>query len=299
MTEGDIIGLPELTDGVTRFAPVDWVVRASREPVVLFLDEINRATVEVQQCAFQLVLDREINGVKLHPKTRIYAAINEGAHYQVNDMGPALVRRFWTVDLEPTTEDWLNWAKSAKIDSLITEFIKQNPAHLRYKGEFEPGKVYPNPASWHRLDESLKYANMNPTDSCGKKTPSGFYATCLGFVGVEASISFIDFVEKYEFQYSAKDVVDDWAIRKDLILSLGDDKHNDLIEKIVNHSKENKWTVNQAKNACDFIETTSGEMLVNFFNKIMETEDLDIIRKVHKLIGAKVVEIVNASNDIK
>ena len=214
-------------------------------------------------------------------------------------MGPALVRRFWTVDLEPTTEDWLNWAKSAKIDSLITEFIKQNPAHLRYKGEFEPGKVYPNPASWHRLDESLKYANMNPTDSCGKKTPSGFYATCLGFVGVEASISFIDFVEKYEFQYSAKDVVDDWAIRKDLILSLGDDKHNDLIEKIVNHSKENKWTVNQAKNACDFIETTSGEMLVNFFNKIMETEDLDIIRKVHKLIGAKVVEIVNASNDIK
>ena len=52
MTEGDIIGLPELVDGVTRFAPVDWLLRACREPVVLLLDEPNRATTEVQQCAF-------------------------------------------------------------------------------------------------------------------------------------------------------------------------------------------------------------------------------------------------------
>jgi len=299
MTEGDIIGLPELTDGVTRFAPVDWVVRASQEPVVLFLDEINRATVEVQQCAFQLVLDREINGVKLHPETRIYAAINEGAHYQVNEMGPALVRRFWTVDLEPTTADWLNWAKSAGIDPLITEFIKQNPAHLRYKGEFEPGKVYPNPASWHRLDDSLKYASMKPTDSCSKKVPAGFYATCLGFIGIEASISFVDFIEKYEMQYSAEDVVDLWNEKKDLILSLSDDKHNDLIEKIVEHAKNNSWDIQQSVNACEFVESTSGEMLVNFFNKIMATEDLDLIRKIHKLIGQKVVEIVNTSNEIK
>ena len=37
MTEGDIIGLPSLEDGTTRFVPVDWVVKASNEPVVLFL----------------------------------------------------------------------------------------------------------------------------------------------------------------------------------------------------------------------------------------------------------------------
>ena len=37
MTEGDMIGLPELTDGVTRFCPVDWVLRACKEPVALFL----------------------------------------------------------------------------------------------------------------------------------------------------------------------------------------------------------------------------------------------------------------------
>ena len=58
-------------------------------------------------------------------------------------MGPALMRRFWTVDLEPTTEDWIEWARGpGNISAPIVEFIVQSPAHLRYKGEMEPGKVY-------------------------------------------------------------------------------------------------------------------------------------------------------------
>ena len=92
---------------------------------ILFLDEINRATIEVQQCAFQLVLDRQINGIKLHPETRIYAAINEGSEYQVLDMDPALLRRFWTMALEPTVEDWLLWARENNdISKIMQVFIK-------------------------------------------------------------------------------------------------------------------------------------------------------------------------------
>ena len=147
MTEGDIIGLPELVDGVTRFCPVDWVVKACHEPVVLFLDEINRATPEVMQCAFQLVLDRELNGNRLHPETRIYCAINASSDYQVNEIDPALLRRFWTVDLEPTKADWVKWANENGIDPIVVDFINNNEAHLRHIGAMEPGKVYPNPAS--------------------------------------------------------------------------------------------------------------------------------------------------------
>ncbi len=39
-------------------------------------------------------------------------------------------------------------------------------------------------------------------------------------------------------------------------------------------------------------------MIVSFFNLIMETDNLDNIRKIHKLIGKKVVEIVNASEKL-
>ena len=140
MTEGDIIGLPELVDGVTRFAPVNWFVEACNNPVVLFFDELNRATIEVQQCAFQIVLDRELNGHKLHPETRVYAAVNEGSDYQVTDMDPALLRRFYAVELEPTTEDWLKWA-NGRVPSIVWDFINHNRKHLEHEGDFEPNKV--------------------------------------------------------------------------------------------------------------------------------------------------------------
>jgi len=295
MTEGDIIGLPELTDGVTRFAPCDWFVKACNEPVILFFDELNRATIEVQQCAFQIVLDRELNGHKLHPKTRVYAAVNEGSEYQVTEMDPALLRRFFVTSLEPTTNDWLNWAEKAGIDPIITTFIKKYPSHLRHEGELQPGKVYPNPASWDRLHQSLKYAKLDPVNLIGEKVPELFYPMCLGFIGSETAIAFTDYVRNYEIKFSAEDVVDKWNEKSALISKLTNDKKNDLISQVVVYSKGNELTITQAKNACAFAQTCSDEILVNFMNSVMETKHIPNIRKVHKFISKKVVEIVNAA----
>ena len=115
MSEGDVGGYPDIEGmketGVMTFCMPSWFVRATKEPVVLMLDEMNRALPGVQQSAFQLVLDRELgndqdgNPYRLHPETRIFAAVNAGAEYDVNDMDPALLRRFWTIDLEPTHSD--------------------------------------------------------------------------------------------------------------------------------------------------------------------------------------------------
>jgi hypothetical protein len=300
MTEGDIIGLPSLEDGTTRFVPVDWVVKAANEPVVLFLDEINRATIEVQQCAFQLVLDREINGVKLHPETRLYAAINEGSNYQVNDMGPALMRRFWAVKIEPTVDDWIDWAKSRDdVDDIIIEFIDQNQCHLNHTGDFEPGKVYPNPASWHRLSRSFAHVNWDLSEICGRSVPTGFYGLCTGFIGTEASIALVDYVQKYENQYGALDILDAYDDNKKALLSLTNDKVNGMIQKLADHaSKDEPWTVEQAHNSCEFVRNFSGEMQVSFFNKIMDCGNLDTIMRVHKIIGREIVDLVNSSDKI-
>jgi hypothetical protein len=295
MTEGDIIGLPELTDGVTRFAPVDWFMRACNEPVILFFDELNRATIEVQQCAFQIVLDRELNGHTLHPETRVFAAINEGSEYQVTDMDPALLRRFFVTTLEPTTADWLSWASTAGIDSIITDFIKKYPAHLRHSGELQPGKVYPNPASWHRLDTSLAHANVTPSSMIGSDVPEVVFPMCTGFIGTETAVAFVDFIRNYEVKFGAEDVVNHWNINEVAISKLTNDKKNDLIDQIVTFSKANELTVTQAKNACSFAETCSDEILVNFMNSIMETKQIPNIRKIHKYIAKRVVEIVNSA----
>ncbi len=300
MTEGDIIGLPELVDGVTRFAPIDWFVRACNEPVILFFDELNRATIEVQQCAFQIVLDRELNGHKLHPETRVYAAVNEGSEYQVTEMDPALLRRFFVTSLEPTVQDWLDWArKSKKIDPLMISFIEKYPARLRHAGQMEPGKVYPNPASWDRLNTSLEYAGMSPSSCCGENYNILFYSMCTGFIGPETTIAFSDYVKNHEIKFSAEDVLNEYEKHSELINSLSTDKKNDLLNIIVTYTVDNEVDIDQVKNVCDFVNTCSDEMLVNFMNMVMETKKLPNIRKFHKLLGNKVVEVVTEANNIK
>jgi hypothetical protein len=298
MTEGDMIGLPELVDGVTRFAPNDWLLRACREPVALFLDELNRATQEVQQCAFQLVLDRELNGNVLHPETRIFCAINDSAEYQVNEMDPALLDRFWVVDLEPTKEDWVEWARSNGVDEVIVDFINDNGAHLRHTAQIEPGKVYPTPRSYAKLDASLRYIGWEPLLLAGSDTPDGFYALCNGYIGLEAALAFKDFVTNYDLQISASDVLDSWKKNKNKVLKLTTPKQQGVIEKLIEHCKENEWTASQASNACKFVEQLSGEILVDFFNSVMETNNVPNIRSVHSKIGMKVVEAVTAAEKV-
>ena len=130
MSEGDMVGLPELVDGVTRFCPPDWYARACKEPTVLLLDELNRATPEVMQAAFQIVLDRELNGHRLHEGTRVVACINASAEYEVNEMDPALLDRFWVCDLEPSDEDWLTWAAANGVIQGVKSKGQYQPTYL-------------------------------------------------------------------------------------------------------------------------------------------------------------------------
>ena len=298
MTEGDLLGLPELTDGVTRFCPPDWFMSACKAPKAILLDEYNRATQEVLQTAMQITLDRELNGWKLHPETRIFAAINASAEYVVNELDPAQADRFWTIDLEPTVEDWLNWAVGAGVDSVIIDFIRQHPGHLDHKGQMEPGKVYPSRRSWDRLDRSLKAARMAPSEVAGN-APDGFYPICLGFIGIEGALTLRDFVQNYESQISAEDVLEHWKKNRTKVLKLNADKQNAILEKVLDNCRKAKWSVDNVNNLHDFLKNTSGEMMVSFFNKVMETQQLDNIRILHKVIGPELIKAITASDVAK
>ena len=305
MSEGDVGGYPDLEGmketGVMTFCMPSWFVRATKEPVVLMLDELNRSLPGVQQSFFQLVLDRELgndkNGVpyRLHPETRVVAAVNHGAEYDVNDMDPALLRRFWVVDLEPTAEDWIGWADGYGIDGVVIDFIRNNPAHLRVDpSQVEPGTVCPNPASWHRLSDSLVHMGFAPSEVAGS-TPAGFYALAQGFVGTEAGIAFTDFVKNYEKVISAEDVLTGKVTTgKDLEASA----IAGVIDKLAAHCKAEDWTQANAENVAKFGESLTGEMMVQLWNKCSAGQNLPNIQKLHKLIGVKVVSMVQASRSV-
>jgi hypothetical protein len=228
MTEGDLVGLPSTDGNVTSFNPPDWFKTACDNPVALFLDEIDRATIEVRQGIFELTDSRKLNGHVLHKDTLIFAAVNGGEHgdqYQVGEMDPAELDRWTVFDVEPTTEDWLTWAKD-KVDGILWDFINQNRNHLEHTGDFEPNKVYPSRRSWVRLNDCFAQANLLAEDA----DTSVMFPLATGFVGFEAAVSFKDFIDNYERQVTIENILDEGKIH--LVDRFGINEHNALVEKM-------------------------------------------------------------------
>ena len=307
MSEGDVGGYPDIDGmketGVMTFCMPSWFVRSCREPVVLMLDELNRSLPGVQQSFFQLVLDRELgndqdgNPYRLHPETRVYSAVNHGSEYDVNEMDPALLRRFWVVDLEPTVHDWIDWAGPADIDPVTIDFIRNHPEHLRVDpGKVEPGTICPTPASWHRLDESLRHMGLVPSELAGTGA-EGIYALAGGFVGTEAAISYTEFIKRYERVISAENVLNG-EINKKRATELPASEALGVLDKLVEHSKDNDWKKKEAKNVSKFALARGGEQLIYFWNAISKTQRLPNIQALHKEIGQKVVEVVRAARGL-
>jgi MoxR-like ATPase len=228
MTEGDLVGLPSTDGNTTSFNPPDWFKAACDGPVVLFLDEVDRATIEVRQGIFELTDSRKLNGHVLHKDTLIFAAVNGGEHgdqYQVGEMDPAELDRWTVFDVEPTVEDWLTWAKD-KVDGVIWDFINQNRSHLEHTSDFEPNKVYPSRRSWVRLNDCFAQANLLAEDA----DTSILFPLANGFIGFEAAVSFKDFVDNYERQVTIENILDEGKVH--LTERFGINDHNALVEKM-------------------------------------------------------------------
>lgn len=270
LSEGDMIGLPKLDDNVTRFCHPDWFVQACKEPVILFLDELNRATGEVMQAGFQIVLDRELNGMKLHPQTRVYAAINSSANYQVNDMDPALLDRFWTVDLEPTVDDWLEWAKTSRKDGggemhpSLVSFIQMTPTALRPSDKANPGETQPSPRSYERLNAVFAKHGFYEADlKADAVTRQNAFLVATGFIGNNVANQFTDYLKNLDRQVNADDILNKWDKKlAKKIGELGQEKWNICIEKIVDFTHKQALTADQAENLGEFAKLLPGELLV-------------------------------------
>lgn len=122
------------------------------EGICLFFDEMNRGTKDVMQACFQIVLDREMNGRKLHPKTWVFTAINADLDtYTVTEIDPALLSRFVVVDFEPTVEEWLTWGKkNKKLHETVIFCVSQNKelADPPTNKDIALTGAHPNRRSW-------------------------------------------------------------------------------------------------------------------------------------------------------
>lgn len=167
---GDLIGLPRINEktGKTEFMPPYWFP-VDGKPVVLFLDELNRARPEMLQSVMDLVLNRKLAGRELPAGSRILSAVNGGDEYQIGELDPALVSRFNVYEFRPSVDDWLRWAKSDGLDERVVRYITANPNMLDGQAEAEADSLdrFPDRRAWHRVANMMK-AIDGPDPDCMK-----------------------------------------------------------------------------------------------------------------------------------
>ena len=129
---------------------------------ILFFDEITNALPSIQGIAFNIVLDREVNGIwKLPDNARIVAAGNDMKDsLAANQLAEPLFNRFAHVYIKTTTESWLKWASEHNIHPAIYSYIAyKNGETLRSKYDGE--KPNADPRKWEMASKML-YATGSP-----------------------------------------------------------------------------------------------------------------------------------------
>ena len=129
---------------------------------IVFFDEITNALPSIQGIAFNIVLDREVNGVwKLPENARIVAAGNDMKDsLAANQLAEPLFNRFAHVYIKTTTESWLKWASENNIHPAIYAYIafKQGETlRSKYDGE----KPNADPRKWEMASKML-YSTGRP-----------------------------------------------------------------------------------------------------------------------------------------
>ena len=188
---GDLIGIPHKNEetGHTEFMPPYWFP-TDDTPVVLFLDELNRARPEVLQTIMDLALNRKLAGRSLPKGSRIISAVNNGEEYQLTDLDPARVSRFNIYEFMPSVQDWLLWANKNGVDERITSYIAANPKALDNQmaiEDMENLEKTPDRRAWVRVSEIIS----------GKDVLTQAHKSIIaGIVGGVAANRFMEFLDQ-------------------------------------------------------------------------------------------------------
>lgn len=208
---GDLIGIPSKNEqtGKTEFMPPYWFPLDGK-PIVLFLDELNRARPEILQTIMDLALNRKLAGRQLPEGSRIISAVNEGEQYQLTDLDPALVSRFNIINFQPTVQEWLLWAKREEVDPRVISFIEENSIWLDRNDDARENEdtgldKTPDRRAWKRVSDIIKGAEV---------LTSLHQKVIASVVGAKATVAFMAAVNNKKV-ISGKDILYSFEKTKD------------------------------------------------------------------------------------
>lgn len=148
---------------------------------VLFFDEITNALPSIQGMAYNIVLDREVNGIwKLPDNARIVAAGNDMKDsLAANQLAEPLFNRFVHVYIKTTLDSWLKWACSAKLHPSVISFVAYGGEQV-LRSEYNGERPNADPRKWEMASKML-YKTKNPMllrGVIGEELTNEFCAFC-------------------------------------------------------------------------------------------------------------------------
>ena len=254
---GDLIGLPRLDElsGKTHFMPPYWFPTDGK-PVVLFLDELNRARPEVLQTIMDLTLNRTLAGRKLPEGSRVISAVNDGEEYQLTDLDPALVSRFNIYEFKPTAQEWLLWASKAGLDSRVTDFIAENPDMLdgaAFTREDQGLEKSPDRRGWERVSNILQTNEVSPL----------LKTVVAGIIGMPAASKFFATIDQKKLPSAKEILLGDFAKAKVVLRKCKTPElaavNESVFRFIETKGYDGKDEAKVAKNFAAYFEFLSGE----------------------------------------
>lgn len=162
----DMSGLPRFDEkGYARFSPFadlfpleDRELPEGKDGWILFLDEFNSGSKEVQAAAYKVILDKRVGQHALHDKVRICAAGNLATDRAItNKLSTAMQSRLVHLEMRHDFNEWLeDVAIPQKYDGRIIAFLSQFENKLM---DFRPDhneKTFCCPRTWEFVNKLLK-----------------------------------------------------------------------------------------------------------------------------------------------
>lgn len=229
----DLIGMLQVEKGVHSHTCPWWL--DTKNPVLLFIDEPNRASDECKNAIMQMCSpEQKFNGRTLPEGSRVICAINPSNvdNNDVEEMNRALFSRFNVHNVEVDAKYWCDVvAPKIGIDPIIIEYIKvmgvQSLFNMSDDDEKEDlNKV--NPRSW----ENFSHAFTKGLETGAYEGEDGrveLYEDAKGRLGPKEANLFVEWYKNRANYVSAEKFLN--SNKKDFDKYLKDIKKMDVISK--------------------------------------------------------------------
>lgn len=195
----DLLGIPQIDGKCSRFFPPANIVRD--KAFVLFLDELNASSHEIQKAFYSLILEKRVGEYALPEGTVVIGAGNraqDGAI--VKPMPSALINRMVHIHLRADHRQWLAWAiNEAGLHPWVVEYIQLRVDHL-WSAPPKHEEPFSTPRSWHMFSDALFSFGDDLSDEM-------LEALAYGLLSPQHAVNFKGFIKQLRQKHTVQSIM--------------------------------------------------------------------------------------------